>query len=132
MYKIYTSYFSNKRLKNKEGIRISICLNMQGYTFYHYNRWYKELAPNLEIFKKYKSIGNKTQSTKNWFTREYVRKLDELRNKDRLEGYVDELKKLVQYNDVYLLCYEKPLEFCHRHVLAEYLNNNYELNIEEY
>jgi len=132
MYKIYTSHFSNKRLKNKEGIRISVCRSMQGYTFYHYNRWYKELAPDFEILKRFKSTGNRTQSTKDWFTQEYIRKLDELRNSGRLEGYIDELEKLVQYNDVYLLCYEKPLEFCHRHILADYLNNHYELNISEY
>lgn len=132
MYKIYTSYFSNKRLKNKEGIKIPVCLSLQNCTGGPFNRWYKELAPSLEIFKKYKSVGNKTKSIKNWFTREYLRKLNELKNSYKLEGYIDELRELVQYNDVFLLCYERPAEFCHRHVLAEYLNNNYELNIEEY
>lgn len=34
--------------------------------------------------------------------------------------------------DVILLCYEKPKEFCHRHILAEWLNEQYHMNIKEW
>ena len=30
-----------------------------------------------------------------------------------------------------LMCYEKPDDFCHRHILADYLNETYHLNIKE-
>lgn len=38
------------------------------------------------------------------------------------------------YNDLkdkILLCYEKPSDFCHRHLVAKWLNRNLGLNIEE-
>ena len=27
-------------------------------------------------------------------------------------------------NDIALICYEKPSDFCHRHLVAEWLNQN--------
>ena len=34
--------------------------------------------------------------------------------------------------DIILLCYEKPGNFCHRHILAKKLNEDYGLNIKEW
>jgi uncharacterized protein YeaO (DUF488 family) len=134
MYKVYTSYFSNKLFKKKKHdcIKIPICATLQNYTLYPSNRWYRELAPDVEILNRYNKIGNKTKSIKNWFTREYYRKLDSMKESGDLLGYVKELQNLCKYNDVFLLCYEKPNEFCHRHLLAEYLNKFYELDVSEY
>ena len=33
--------------------------------------------------------------------------------------------------DAILLCYEKPEQFCHRHLIAEWLNNNLKINVTE-
>lgn len=41
------------------------------------------------------------------------------------------LNDLAKYDKVILLCYEKPEKFCHRHILAEYLNKNYGTSISE-
>lgn len=34
-------------------------------------------------------------------------------------------------SDAILLCYEKPGEFCHRHLIAQWFNENLKLNINE-
>ena len=134
MYKIYTSYFANKIFKkmSDDKLRIPVCADLQNYTYNPFTRWYKELAPDIEVLYQFKKIRHKTKSIKNWFTREYYRKLDSMKESGDLLGYVKELQNLCKYNDVFLLCYEKPNEFCHRHLLAEYLNKFYELDVSEY
>jgi uncharacterized protein (DUF488 family) len=36
---------------------------------------------------------------------------------------VQQLKNMVGYNDVALVCYEKSGDFCHRNIVAEWLRN---------
>lgn len=36
-----------------------------------------------------------------------------------------------QNKEILLLCYEGKYKFCHRHILAEFLNEKYKLKIEE-
>ena len=134
MYKIYTSYFSNKVFKGlneQENVyRIPVCAILYGnYTF---TRWYKELAPDKELLRQYNQIGYKTNAIKYWFSEKYLEKLEKLKKDNVLDTYIKELLELVKYNDVFLLCYEKPKEFCHRHILASYLNEHYDLDISEF
>ena len=58
--------------------------------------------------------------------------LNRLKQEGTIDPYIEELTELVQYEDIYLLCYEKPSNFCHRHILAKFLNKNYDLDIREY
>lgn len=53
---------------------------------------------------------------------EYLRLYDDLLNNLNL----DELRKQFEIigHDIALCCYEKPTDFCHRHLLADYLNKN--------
>lgn len=64
------------------------------------------------------------------YTKEYIDYLDS-RN---LLRYKDNLDKLYADKEiVYLLCcYESPNKFCHRHILAKYLNNLFGYDIKEY
>ena len=61
---------------------------------------------------------------------EYIGKyLDQL---DRI-GIRDILLKIHSFgDDVVLLCWESPEKFCHRHILADYINRHSKLNVEEY
>lgn len=45
---------------------------------------------------------------------------------DRLEAaqVVSELKELSGSEDIILLCYETPKQFCHRHLVVACLNEN--------
>ena len=45
---------------------------------------------------------------------------------------IDGLKYVSKGKDVALMCYEKPGDFCHRHLLADFLNEKLGLDIKEF
>ena len=47
---------------------------------------------------------------------------------------VDRIIKMIQIfgDNVVLLCWESPEKFCHRHILADYINKNSNINVEEF
>lgn len=133
MYKIYTSYFTHKIFKegNKEYLTIPICSTLPKY-YTCYTKWYRDLVPDPKTLKQFKQIKSKTKSIRSWFAKEYLKKLRSLEEEGILGIYIEDLKDLVKYDDVFLLCYERPSQFCHRKILAAYLNKYYELDISEY
>ena len=44
----------------------------------------------------------------------------------------EDLERLSNGRDCVLLCYEKSGDFCHRHLVADWLNKKLDLNIQEY
>lgn len=42
------------------------------------------------------------------------------------------LKSLSKNKDLFLLCYEKPENFCHRHIVANWIRNELGLEVKEY
>lgn len=46
--------------------------------------------------------------------------------------FIEMLKTMGRGKDVALCCYEKPGQFCHRHLLAEWLNKKANLGIKEF
>lgn len=117
---IYTSYFANlKKIQNTEHkeykrlFPISIALYQpKGLTL---NSIYL-LAPRRDMLKM----------TEENYRIEYQKILDSLK--------VEKVSEIIGGNAV-LLCWERPEKFCHRHLLAEWLNKNgyncEELNLEE-
>lgn len=138
MYKIYTSYFRHKKIKewqqpsSDRPLLIPICRGLTRLDTNIYYTWYRELAPSEELLIQYNNVRIKCPKIRKWFTEKYLEELDVLRYNGLLEKFVKEFQHLVKYNDVYLLCYEKPSQFCHRHILASYLNKYFNLDIEEY
>ena len=59
------------------------------------------------------------------FTQEYVKQLNKLCKLPNLLSYCS------QYDIVIFLCYEKPSDFCHRHILADYLKTHYNIELQE-
>lgn len=55
---------------------------------------------------------------------EYVEKYKAICQSVNIESLIRQLSMISKGADVALLCYERPGEFCHRHMLAEYLTNN--------
>ena len=87
-----------------------------------------KLAPSAELLQKYK--GNSI--TNEEYTSVYHNQLLKLENNGYIAKFVKALSTLQElHGDVVLLCYEKKGDFCHRHLLAEYLNNNHNTNIRE-
>ena len=130
MYKIYTSYFTNRRMKKLEDAqKIPICATIQS------SEYFEELsilAPDKELIEKIRKVKTKSKGIKEYFTCRYLQKLKKLKVAGELDKIVNSLVERVKYSDVFLLCYENPYEFCHRQVLADYLNKHYQLDIQEF
>lgn len=104
---IRTSYFA--QLKKLKGYTpVAIC---QYPPKWYDGAVYKKVAPTYEMIQ-----GMKDPLLRDFFIEKYrIEILNQLST--------DEVKRdLAQYGDkVVLLCFEKPSDFCHRHVLAAWL-----------
>lgn len=116
---IYTSYFAKLKYLPKDIIPISICAKSPNW----YNGLqYKRLAPTYDILMRYKQDGNKE---------DYIKKFNEqVLSKLNASEAVFDLYRLADKDNTYysfdicLLCYEKSSDFCHRHLVAEWLRKD--------
>lgn len=100
---IYLSYFA--KYKGSNGVSVSI-----GTPSWFNGDKCIELAPSWELVKGYKS----GRITKKEYRKAYIKQLKALN--------VHEYYKLL--NTRVLLCYEKPEDFCHRHIIREWFVRN--------
>lgn len=128
----YTSYFRNRRLEGKHNSMMFIPVCDRLYVNNGYSDHYRELAPDRNLLNWYNDQTRITPEVIDRFTRIYLKKLDSLREKGTLEKYVNDIRFRLTFEDVVLLCYEKPPEFCHRYILAKYLTQYFDLDIREY
>lgn len=110
--KIFTSYFSNIRQIPNQLVLISICGKAPDW---YKGIQYRKLAPSYDIYSEYKESNNEERYTER-FQKERLSKLDR-------DEVLKELEKLSSGRDIVLLCYEKPFNFCHRHLVADWLGN---------
>lgn len=117
--KIYTSYFGN--IKNIPPHIWPLSIARQRPAWYGGSEL-DIVAPSSTLLHKYHS------GEINWdeFSTLYRAELDSLDPAEVLQIIDD----LVWSNDVCLLCYEKPEEHCHRHILASWLTDNVGQHIE--
>lgn len=115
---IYTSYFSKIKNLPKDFIPVSISLYPpKGWAGY----CYKKLSPSFNILNEYK-IKNDKDLYINRFNSEILSKLN-----------IDEvLKELSNFGEnIVLVCYEKSENFCHRHLVANWIGNVKEMTYED-
>ena len=81
-----------------------------------------QLFPSNKILWDYK----KGKIDEMEYTSKYLDQLNELG--------VDRIIKMIQIfgDNVVLLCWESPEKFCHRHILADYINKNSGVIVEEF
>ena len=118
---IYTSYYSNR--KNFKGfLRIGISRTVPPKSC---DLILKFLAPRSSTLFDYKKgkIGEEA------YARRYLSSIKDVKDNGTLDILVNYLKN--NSKDIVLLCYESPEKFCHRHILADYLNQEYNINIKE-
>jgi len=112
---IYTCYFAKLKHLPNNIIPVSICGKAPEW---YKGLQYKKLAPKYNFFSKWK------ESHDNNYYRECFQKevLDTL----SVSEVVNELYALVNDDtkDVALICYEKPCDFCHRHLVSDWLRKN--------
>lgn len=78
----------------------------------------KEVAPRWNMLKMPDKL----------YTAEYNKLLDRV----DLVKFVKDLEISGKGKDVVLLCWESSNDFCHRHLLAERLNKEFDLEIKEF
>ena len=116
---IYTSYFAKiKELERNNIIPISICGKAPDW---YKGLQYKKLAPKYGFFMEWK----KNHDNDYYIEHFQSEVLDQL---NATEVILD-FSRLsygfnVGENDIALICYEKPSDFCHRHLVAEWLKQN--------
>jgi len=115
--KIYTSYFGNlKALSKSDIVPISIA------------RW----SPKWYEGHKLLYVAPTPFMLKADITREeYIAEYNRILKHTDIKFFVKRLEEIGCGKDVALLCYEKPDDFCHRHLLAEYMNG-LGYNVEEF
>lgn len=115
---IKTSYFS--KYKGYYGVSISLSKPKQ-----YICKEYKKLAPPYWLLQKYKQ----DKDTEYYIQKYQKNVLDKL---NPSEVYNDLLNLFKNDEDIVLLCWEKSGDFCHRHLIAKWLEDNIEnLEIEE-
>ena len=85
------------------------------------NPSYPKLAPSKELLFDFKYGANKGDTE--FYTTEFMRYLDTLEFKESIQELSgiygpDALDRLT------LICYEKPSDFCHRHLVANWLRQH--------
>ena len=116
---IYTSYFAN--LKNVIN-PIAIC---GGSPDWYTGKQYKKLAPRWSFFKDYKDGKISDVGYTIFYNELVLSKLDP-------QIVLNELIALNDNNDTFtMICYEKPTDFCHRHIVADWLSSNLGITICE-
>ena len=109
---IYTSYFSKINKLPQNIIPISISAKPpKGYV----GLQYKKLAPTYQILMEWKRTGDN-----DWYIEEYD---DAVLSNFKPDKVVAELMQMSEGQDVALICFEKSGDFCHRHLVAEWLRN---------
>ena len=114
---IYTSYFAKLKSLPENIIPISICGKAPDW---YKGLQYKKLAPKYDFFMKWKEDHDN----------DYYIKCFNARVLSNLEASTTVLDLIeLAYNDndrgdICLICYEKPNDFCHRHLVADWLNRN--------
>jgi uncharacterized protein YeaO (DUF488 family) len=118
---MYTGYFAKIKTYEKAGlIPIAIC---GGIPNWYKGLWYKKLAPKWSFFNEWKN-GAEHKGDNDYYIYHFN---NEVLDKLSVSLVVEDLQKIANTKDtdkIILLCYEKPGDFCHRHLVADWLTKN--------
>jgi hypothetical protein len=125
---MYTGYFAKLKTYIDAGlVPVSICGKAPDW---YEGFQYKYLAPKWSFFNEWKN-GTEHKGDNEYYIqhfndevlkgRSYIQTMEDLQ---RITG-IDDLNKVI------LICYEKPSDFCHRHLVAKWFIEN-GINCEEF
>lgn len=112
--KIYTSYFAKLRKLPENAIPISICGKAPDW---YTGLQYKKLAPKYDFFMKWKQDHDDAEYIR-CFDAQVLDGLDPTKVFEELQSMAGPDKIIV------LICYEKPGDFCHRHLVAKWFTKH--------
>lgn len=134
---IYTSYFGKVKAISKadpSAVFVAVCGGLPSYFKESPNaRWLKSVAPKWKWWSEWhdKFKGSyESEESKAFYVEQY--KTTVLDNLDPLEVITWLTDGVQDGTNIYLLCYEIPEKFCHRHLLAEWLNLKLGTDIREW
>ena len=110
---IYTTYFAKLKKLPEDIVPISICGKAPNS---YSGLQYKKLAPKYDFFMKWKETHDNDYYI-HCFDSQVLSALDPAQ-------VVGDLVAMAAGHDIALVCYEKPTDFCHRHLVADWLNKN--------
>ena len=128
---IYTSYFAKLKSLPENVIPISICAKVPSW----YNGLqYKKLAPKYDFFMKWKENHDNDYYIK-CFNEQVLNQLNVYEVINEMYEMLPEPKNTLwkitnclpwdnSHVNIALICYEKSDDFCHRHLVADWLNKN--------
>ena len=124
---IYTSYFANLRKLPENIIPISICGKAPDW---YKGLQYKKLAPKYDFFMEWKKNHDNDYYIK-CFKEQVLDKLNVDDVVKELDSLLIDVTTTLNYKvdsmlvpRIALVCYEKPSDFCHRHLVADWFNKN--------
>ena len=117
---IYTSYFAKISKLPSNITPITICGKAPEW---YKGIQYKKLAPKWSFFSEWKKTHDNEYYIEH-FNKEVLMPLN-------ANDVIKELYALAGNEDIVLICYEKPDDFCHRHLVAEWLTSH-GYPVEEY
>ena len=117
---IYTGYFSKTKMYEDLGLQV-VSIAGKSPDFFKGPK-YPSLAPDYKMFMDWK----KGKIDDFEYTTIFKKKLATL-DVEAVKRFLNSFNK-----DVILLCYEKPGDFCHRHIVADWLEEVIGGRIDEY
>lgn len=114
---IYTSYYGNVKKLRAAGV-VPISISRYPAKFANVTIELKILAPTSDMLKMEED--------------EYKVKFAAILNRLDPNKVLQAIDLLAGGKDCALLCYERPDEFCHRHLVAKWLNSNAGTKIKEF
>ena len=129
---IYTSYFGKIKAIQTVDKTAVFCAICDGLPNWFNGSWYRKAAPKLSWWKWWHDtyIGHyESKEAIDYYTACYKNTvLDKLCK----SAVIKELRDIADGNNLYLLCFETPDKFCHRHLLADWLNITVDEKITEW
>lgn len=114
---MYTSYFAKLKKMPKEIIPISICGKAPDW---YKGLQYKKLAPKYDFFMKWKETHDN-----DYYIKHFNKEVLNLLNPNKVLEELVFMARKPNYNpEIVLICYEKPSDFCHRHLISEWFNKH--------
>lgn len=119
--KIYTSYFANlKNLEKEDIFPIGICC--------YPPKWFN--GPNLGALAPTPDILEKCKSSHAEYEKRY--KTEVLSIFKDINILINRISYISGGKDIALCCYEKPSDFCHRHIVAKWLEEQTGIEVKEF
>lgn len=118
---IYTGYWAKiKEYEQNKLTPVGISgWSPEGYT----GKTYKKLAPKYAWWKEW----HDNNLSEQWYINKYNETVLQTLNPIVV---AQELQKIG--DNIVLLCFETPEKFCHRHLVAEWLNKNTKIKVQEF